>query len=96
MARGEDPDSGSTEFYICVAPRPHLDGRYAVFGLIADGFATALAIARTEVKEQFVGEAKNVSFHEPVEAVVIESARIEERDLPPLPELASSGSGVDD
>ena len=90
LARGDDPDSGSTEFYICVAPRPHLDGRYAVFGLIDDGFETVHSIARTEVTERFVGEASNVAFHEPIDAVVIERAWIEERDLPPLPELGAA------
>ena len=70
-------------------PRPHLDGRYAVFGLIEDGFEAVHSIARTEVTERFVGEASNVAFHEPVDAVVIERAWIEERDLPPLPELGA-------
>lgn len=87
LARGEDLDSGSTEFYICVAPRPHLDGRYAVFGLVVDGYESVLSIARTEVEEQFVGEAGNVAFHQPVEDVIIERAWIEDRDLPPLSTL---------
>lgn len=93
LARGEDPDSGSTEFYICVAPRPHLDGRYAVFGLVTEGFDTALSIARSEVEEQFVGEEANVSFHKPVQEVVIERAWIEDRDLPPLARLAPASEG---
>lgn len=84
LARAEEPDSGSTEFYICVAPRPHLDGRYAVFGLVADGYETVLSIARTEVEERYVGEEGNVAFHRPVREVVIDSAWIEDRELPPL------------
>lgn len=93
LARGEDPDSGSTEFYICVAPRPHLDGRYAVFGLVVDGYESVLSIARTEVEEQFVGEEGNVAFHRPVEYVVIERAWIEDRDLPPLSALEEKDPG---
>lgn len=92
LARAEDPDSGSTEFYICVAPRPHLDGRYAVFGLVADGHETVLSIARTEVEERFVGEEGSVAFHQPVEDVVIERAWIEERDLAPLAALEAGAT----
>jgi peptidylprolyl isomerase len=32
MARDEDPDSADSQFYICLADRPHLDGKYTVFG----------------------------------------------------------------
>lgn len=93
LARAEDPDSGSTEFYICVAPRPHLDGRYAVFGLVVDGYESVLSIARTEVEEQFVGDAGTVAFHQPVGDVVIERAWIEDRDLPPLSALEEKDPG---
>ncbi len=92
MARGADPDSGSTEFYICVAPRPHLDGRYAVFGLVESGYQTVLSIARTDVDEQFVGDEGNVAFHAPVEPVVIERATIQDRDLAPLAELPTAAA----
>jgi peptidylprolyl isomerase len=37
MARDEDPDSGDSQFYICLADRPHLDGRYTVFGQVVSG-----------------------------------------------------------
>lgn len=96
LARAEDPDSGSTEFYICVAPRPHLDGRYAVFGLVVDGHETVLSIARTEVEERFVGEEGSVAFHRPVREVVIERAWIEDRDLPSLAVLATKEAEDED
>ncbi len=78
LARGADPDSGSTEIYICHAPRPHLDGRYAVFGLLVEGFEVLQAIGDVEVEEQWEGE---VAFHRPKTPVVIERATLEQRAL---------------
>ncbi len=37
MARDDDPDSADSQFYICLADRPHLDGRYTVFGQVTQG-----------------------------------------------------------
>jgi peptidylprolyl isomerase len=37
MARDEDPDSADSQFYICLADRPHLDGKYTVFGQVVAG-----------------------------------------------------------
>ena len=77
LARDADPDSGSTEIYICHAPRPHLDGRYAVFGLLVDGFDVLDAIGKVPVDEQWVGEEKDIAFHRPEEPVVIHRAYLE-------------------
>jgi cyclophilin family peptidyl-prolyl cis-trans isomerase len=76
LARDEDPDSGSTEIYICHAPRPHLDGRYAVFGLLIDGFDVLDRIGNVEVDEQWEGE---VAFHRPQDPVTIKRAYLELR-----------------
>lgn len=37
MARSQDPDSASSQFYFTLAPAPHLDGSYAAFGKICEG-----------------------------------------------------------
>ncbi len=37
MARAWDPDSAGSQFYICLAPAPHLDGQYTVFGQVTKG-----------------------------------------------------------
>ena len=37
MARSQDPNSASCQFYITLAPTPFLDGNYAVFGRVTDG-----------------------------------------------------------
>lgn len=37
MARSQDPDSASSQFFIVQADSPHLDGQYAGFGYVTDG-----------------------------------------------------------
>jgi peptidyl-prolyl cis-trans isomerase B (cyclophilin B) len=37
MARTNVPDSAGSQFYICLAPQPALDGKYAVFGQVIEG-----------------------------------------------------------
>ncbi len=39
MARSRHPDSAGSQFFICVADVPHLDGQYTVFGEVTDGMA---------------------------------------------------------
>ncbi|MCP4658670.1 MAG: peptidylprolyl isomerase [bacterium] len=80
MARGTDPDSGGTEFYICLAPRPHLDGKYAVFGQLVEGLDVLEKIGNVEVDEQYLGAAR-IPFHQPKEPVVIRRAAIEKRPV---------------
>jgi len=44
MARGDDPASATTSFFICVGTSPPLDGRYTAFGRVVDGMAAVDAI----------------------------------------------------
>jgi cyclophilin family peptidyl-prolyl cis-trans isomerase len=37
MARTQDPNSADSQFYIALAPQPHLDGQYTVFGHVIEG-----------------------------------------------------------
>ena len=37
MARSQNPNSASSQFYITLAPTPFLDGNYAVFGRVTEG-----------------------------------------------------------
>ncbi len=37
MARGDNPNSASCQFFICVDDSPHLDGQYAGFGYVIEG-----------------------------------------------------------
>jgi cyclophilin family peptidyl-prolyl cis-trans isomerase len=38
MARGDDPNSADTSFFIVLGPAPHLDNKYTIFGKVVDGF----------------------------------------------------------
>jgi peptidyl-prolyl cis-trans isomerase B (cyclophilin B) len=41
MARTNDPDSASSQFFIMVEKSPHLDGKYAAFGKLIEGIEAA-------------------------------------------------------
>jgi cyclophilin family peptidyl-prolyl cis-trans isomerase len=68
MARGDDPASASTSFFICTGPASSLDGKYTAFGRVADGMAVVEAIEKTPLN----GE-------EPVTRVEITRVRLEQR-----------------
>lgn len=65
MARGSDPDSALTSFFIVLAPATNLDGKYSIFGKVVDGFET---LDRIE-KVQRNGEAP-IERIELIEAVI--------------------------
>jgi cyclophilin family peptidyl-prolyl cis-trans isomerase len=44
MARGDDPASASTSFFICTAPSPGLDRVYTAFGRVVEGMPVVEAI----------------------------------------------------
>jgi len=46
MARGEEPSSATTHFFILVGDGPHLDGQFAAFGRVISGIEVADAINR--------------------------------------------------
>ena len=46
MARTQDPNSASSQFYITLAPTPFLDDNYAVFGHVTEGQEVAAAIRK--------------------------------------------------
>ncbi len=68
MARTPDPDSATSQFYICDGEQPGLDGEYAVFGVLVAGFEVRDAIAEVAVGTE--GEFMDV----PVEDVILEMA----------------------
>src|ERR671933_1679339 len=37
MARAQDPNSADSQFFICFAPAPFLDGQYTVWGKVVSG-----------------------------------------------------------
>ena len=47
MARSQNPDSASSQFFICHADSTFLDGQYACFGYVTDGMDVVDAVCET-------------------------------------------------
>lgn len=72
MARATKPDTAGSQFFIMHADYTGLDGQYAAFGKLIEGYETLDAIAATPVTYNLWGE-KSV----PLVDVVMESVRVE-------------------
>ena len=66
MARTNDPNSASSQFFIMHKDAPHLDGGYAAFGEVVSGI---------EVVDKIAGSRTDY-YDCPIEDVVIESVRV--------------------
>ena len=64
MARGDDPGSGSTSFFICIGECRALDGKYTVFARVIRGMEVIRAMAAVPVD----GETPLVNIKVPREA----------------------------
>ncbi len=62
MARSADPNSAGSQFFICVADSPFLDGQYTVFGQVVEGM---------DVVDKIVNEARDERDN-PLERVEME------------------------
>ncbi len=56
MARTDDPNSASAQFFIMTAPQEYLDGKYATFGKVVEGIEYADQIAARATRGMFRGE----------------------------------------
>ena len=74
MARAMDPDSGSSQFFVCVEDCPHLDGAYAAFGKLCDKASEDVAVAISKVRTTRRGWFDDV----PASPVVIDTIEIED------------------
>jgi len=61
MARAGHPDSAGSQFFICHAAAPNLDGKYTVFGMLVKGMDTLDAIAATGSPGGVPGETVTIS-----------------------------------
>ncbi|MBQ1522157.1 MAG: peptidylprolyl isomerase [Erysipelotrichaceae bacterium] len=54
MARAMHPDSASSQFFICHVDTPHLDGSYAAFGHLVEGYDVLdkIASVRTDFRDK--------------------------------------------
>jgi peptidylprolyl isomerase len=46
MARAQDPNSADSQFFICLAPAPHLNGQYTVWGQVVEGMEHVDAVKK--------------------------------------------------
>lgn len=67
MARAMDPNSAGSQFFIMVEDAPHLDGQYAAFGKLTEGF---------EVADRIVGAKKDFRDR-PYEEQVMEKVTVD-------------------
>jgi peptidyl-prolyl cis-trans isomerase B (cyclophilin B) len=61
MARGDDPGSANTSFFICIGACSSLDGKYTAFARVAGGMDAVKAIAAVPVDGETPKEAITVS-----------------------------------
>lgn len=78
MARTDDPDSASAQFFIMTETMSYLDGRYATFGKVVEGIEIADAIAAMPVR--------GINNDELVIKPLIKSAEILKNYTPPAAE----------
>lgn len=68
MARTGDPNSGGSQFFICLEAAPHLDRQYTAFGRTAD--AASLAVVKA------IGVVKTGANDRPATPVTIKTAKV--------------------
>lgn len=78
MARGPSPDSGSCQFFICLARNPQWDGEYTAFAEVVEGLDVARKISEAQTNPRH----KIPQMRErPIREQLIELVRIERRKL---------------
>ena len=78
MARTMAPNSAGSQFFVMVAPAPHLDGQYAAFGKITEGQEVAIDISRVQ---------RNMMNDMPKKPVVMATVRVDTQGVEyPAPE----------
>ena len=78
MARSMHPDSAGSQFFIMVAPAPHLDGQYAAFGKVIEGI---------EACDEIVSTSRNAQDR-PLEDQIMEKVTVEGADNMEEPEVS--------
>ncbi len=73
MARSQDPDSASSQFFICYDDASFLDGQYAAFGKVIEGMETVDAFLDVERAYNSMGELAS-----PKEPIVMKKLTIVE------------------
>lgn len=72
MARGLDPDSAGSQFFICLGDARYLDGKYTAFGKVIKGIETLRKIGETPVTWNRFHTEKSA----PLERVEVKKIRV--------------------
>lgn len=51
-ARTNDPNSATSQFFICFGDAPWLDGKYTIFGEVVDGWEVLDRVEKTQLEKQ--------------------------------------------
>ncbi len=71
MARSQNPNSASSQFFICYGDCTFLDGQYAAFGKVTDGMEVVDDFLKIERRMSFGGERST-----PVEPIVMKTVEV--------------------
>ena len=75
------PDSGGTQFFMCINAQPALDGKYTVFARVVEGILVAQKISETPVDEKGLA----------TERVVLTTVTIREKPAPTPEPFSTEG-----
>lgn len=98
MARSSEPDTASSQFYLCDGPQGNLDDwnrsgdGYAVFGVVIEGMELVNAIATCETYEDTYGNTRPLLRDHPVDDIVMSRVYIIAGKDPSNTEDGGSGS----
>jgi peptidyl-prolyl cis-trans isomerase B (cyclophilin B) len=94
MARGDDPDTAGSQFYVCLSREgtARLDGQYCTFGSLREGFDTLDRIAATPIGDAATGRPKDPPTLERVELVPAPPRAPGMPALPTTPPITPSSS----
>ncbi len=71
MARSQNPNSASSQFFICYDDCTFLDGQYAAFGKVIEGMETVDNFLKVERRMSFGGERST-----PVEKIIMKTVEV--------------------
>ena len=77
------PDSGGSQFFICVVDQPALDGQHTIWGQVADGMHVVTRISEIPVDAE--GRA--------TERVVVRTVTIRDKPPPEIPPFSTESDG---
>ncbi len=79
MARSQNPDSAGSQFFICVADTPHLDGKYTVFGRVVGGLEVVDIIVAAE-RDRRDNPLQTIRLHKAEVLEGVDSLSADERE----------------